>query len=93
MSTIKKTTKKVTKEAMAKKLYNDLTIDQKNELWALLGRIACGEVRNFYSTKVYKNLSKAVDEEKRAVIEYICRKVNKLEIFDDMTDLVFTKEK
>ena len=97
MSTIRKTTKKVTKEAMAKKIFadllNELTIEQKNEFWIFLGRIACGEIKNFYSTRIYKKLTKDANNDQRAVIAYICKKTSELKVFEDMTDLLFAKEK
>ena len=92
MKTISKKTSKITKEAMAKKLYNDLTLEQKNALWGLIGKVACGEVKNFYSTKTYKTLAKGIDENQRIVISYICKKVGLLNVFGDMEDLVLAKE-
>ena len=91
--TIKKSTTKITKEAMAKKLYEALNGEQKNELYMLLGKIACGEVKNFYSTKSYKWLCKELNENQRIIISYICKKVSMLNTFENMDDLVLAEEK
>jgi len=93
MKTIGKRTSKITKEAKARKLYSDLTIEQKNELYSLLGKISCGEVRNFYSTKIFKNLTKDMDENHKAVMSYICRKVNTIKVFENVDDLILPEEK
>lgn len=90
---IGKRTTKVTKEARAKKIYDALTIEQKNDLYMLLGKIACGEIKNFYSTKVYKEMIKDFGHNQRAVLTYICRKQGQLNIFENMEELVLIEEK
>ncbi len=93
MKTIgKKRPAKVTKEATAKKLYESLTIEQKNELYSLLGKIACGEVKNFYSTRAFKSITKDMKGDVRNLVSYICRKVSLLNVFENMEDLTLTEE-
>lgn len=89
---IRKTTSKVTKEAIAKKLYESLTLDQKNDLYILVGKIACGEVKNFYSTKLFMNLTKDLNKNQRSVVSYICRKHSAVKVFDNVEDLVLAEE-
>ncbi len=90
--TIGKRTTKVTKEAQAKKLYQEMTIEQKNELYMMLGKIVCGEIRNFYSTKVYKTFSKDLTKNQMMVLTYICRKTGCMNVFENMEELNFTEE-
>lgn len=93
MRTIGKSTKKVTKEAMARKVYQNFTDEQKADYWTLLGKIACGEVKNFHSTKVFKELTKDLGKDQKSVITYVCKKVDKLKPFENMDDLVLTEGK
>lgn len=90
---IGKRTTKVTKEAQARKIYESLSDEQKECLYFLLGKIACKEVKNFYSTKVYKNLVKDLDHNQRAVVAYICKELYDLNIFGDMEKLNLIEEK
>ncbi len=92
MKTIGKRTTKMTKEARAKKLFSELTLEQKNELYFLLGKIICGEVKNFYATKVFRMLTKDLAYNQKAIIAYICRKTNKIKMFEDMDELVLAEE-
>lgn len=93
MPKIGKRTNKVTKEAQAKRLYESLTDEQKNRLYFLLGKIACREIKNYYSTKVYKELVKDVTNNQRAVITYICKRVADNDVFENMEKLALIEEK
>lgn len=93
MATIKKRTTKVTKEALAKKIFKNMILDKKEAFRELLGKILLGEVKNFYSTKIYKTLIKDLTENERAVVTYICVNVSKKEdVFENMEDLTLTEE-
>ena len=94
MKTIGKTTKsKMTKEAQARKIFDNFTIEQKNELYLFLGRIAVGDIKNFYSTRFYKTLAKELSFNERAVVAYICRKVGQIKMFENMDELVLAEGK
>lgn len=92
MATIRKRTTKVTKEAMAKKIYKSLTSEQQEQLYILLGKITCGEVKNFYSTKIFKVLTKDLTNNQKAVVTYICRKNSLVDVFENMEELVLSEE-
>ena len=92
MATIKKRTNKVTIERQALDLYKDLTEDQKKDLHLLLGKIICGETKNFHTTKVYKTLKSSLDANHGTVVTYICVKASKAYAFENMEDLTLNKE-
>ena len=92
MKAIGKRTTKVTKEANVKKIYTDLTEEQKAVVRDLVGKIICGEVKNFYSTKMYKTLSKELKDNQRIVVSYICKKASLVDVFENVEDLTLTKE-
>lgn len=89
--TIGKRTFKLTKEARAKKIYKDLTDEQKEALYLLVGKIGCGEIKNFYSTRIYKNLVKELSFNQKVIVTYICRKVALVKIFENMDDVILNE--
>lgn len=92
MATIGKRTMKLSDEKKAKQLYDELSEEKKADLHTLIGRIVCGQYRNFYSTRLYKNITNSLDKNHRAIVTYICMKVSKAYVFEDVQDLKLFKE-
>lgn len=87
MNKIGKRTNKMTKEAKAKKIFDGLSDEKREALYVLIGKIACGEIKNFYATKVFKTMAKDFTTDERAVVTYICSKVGRKGLFEDMDEL------
>lgn len=83
----------LTTEQRARKFIENLPLEEKEALYLLLGRIVCRDVKNFYSTKIFKKLTEPYDRNGKAIFTYICQKADKLKVFDNMDDLTLTEEK
>ena len=92
MAKIGKRTLKITKEQKAKLIFDTLTAEQKEILYLLIGMIACGEVKNYYATGMYKSISKDFTNDQRAVVTYICKKVGIVKAFENMEELTLSIE-